>query len=272
MNPDILLRAEGVRVAFPEGEVVSGVDLSLERGEALALVGRSGSGKTMLARALLGLPPAGARMSGRVVFLGRENGDLPGGPCRLPAGRCAAMICQDSAGSLDPVRRVGDQVVETLRLRRGLGRADARTAARALLAEAGLPDPDILARRYPHQLSGGQRQRVNIALALAVDPALLIADEPTTALDAPVRDGILKLLGEVRRRRRMGLVLITHDLGLVRGNADRLAVMSRGRIVESGFAEDLLAAPEHEQTRPPWSAGRFPNRPVRRARCSRSAA
>ncbi len=250
MSGSELLRVTGLRVMLADGrEVVGGIDLAVDRGETLALVGSTGCGKTITGLALLGLAPGGSSVSGRVLFLGSDATDDGEGPARAPAGNCMSMVWQDAAGSLDPVLRIGDQVVEAIRCRKGAGRNDARRLALDLLSEVRLPDPAVIARRYPHQLSGGQRQRVAVALALAGDPALLIADEPTTALDPGVQAEIMALLRQIRDRRGMGIILVTHDLALVPGNASRLAVMAAGRIVEHGAVADVFAAPRHSLTR-----------------------
>jgi len=250
VNGSELLRVTGLRVVLADGrEVVGGIDLAVDRGETLALVGSTACGKTVAGLALLGLAPSGSSVSGKVLFLGSDAMDDGEGPAKAPAGSCMSMVWQDAAGSLDPVLRIGDQVVEAIRCRKGAGRKDARRQALDLLSEVRLPEPAVIARRYPHQLSGGQRQRVAVALALAGDPALLIADEPTTALDPGVQAEILALLRQIRDRRGMGIILVTHDLALVPGNASWLAVMEAGRIVEHGAVADVFESPRHSLTR-----------------------
>jgi ABC-type glutathione transport system ATPase component len=227
-----LLSCESLRVAYPgpDGgrEALRGVDLELDAGEVVAVVGPSGAGKSSLALAVLGLLPPRARMSG--VLRWRGEPVAPGPAHRRLLGRDIGMLFQDPLASLDPVVRVGDQLVETLRALRRAGRGDARRRSRELLAEVLLPDPAATERRYAHQLSGGERQRVALALALAGDPALLVADEPVTALDAAVGAAVAGLLGDLVRRRGMSLLLVTHDPRLTAGLADRVLRLESGRV------------------------------------------
>ena len=234
----------------PAGRVraVDGVSLSLRAGETLAIVGESGSGKTMLARSILGVLPAAALTSGHVFFDGKDLRALSSSAMRAVRGRDIAMIFQDPMTSLDPVMRVGDQIAELVQIHRALGpRGRRRRAARAraveLLAQMGVADPERVARRYPHELSGGIRQRVAIAMALSCEPKLLIADEPTSALDVTVQAQILDLLREQQRARGLAMILVTHDLGVVAGYADTVAVMYAGRVVEDAPTRSLFAAP-----------------------------
>jgi oligopeptide/dipeptide ABC transporter ATP-binding protein len=219
-------------------------------GETLGLVGESGSGKSVSALALLGLLPkrVGHITAGSVRFEGRELVGLPEDQLRHVRGARIAMIFQDPLSSLNPVLTVGRQITESLETHRRLNRAPARQRAVELLEMVGIPAARRRVDDYPHQFSGGMRQRATIAMALACEPALLIADEPTTALDVTIRAQILDLLGRLRAELNMAVLLITHDLGVVAGFADRLAVMYAGRIVETGQAEDVLARPEHPYT------------------------
>ncbi|HMB76236.1 MAG TPA: ABC transporter ATP-binding protein, partial [Kiloniellaceae bacterium] len=221
-----------VEIAGPEGPIpiLTGLDLTLAPGESLGVVGESGCGKSMLALAVMGLLPDLAQARGAVRFEGRDLLALNEAElCRL-RGRRLAMIFQEPMTSLNPVKTVGRQVAEGLRLHAGLGRAEALARAAALLARVGLPAARFPLTLYPHQLSGGQRQRVMIAMALACEPALLIADEPTTALDVTIQRQILDLLLELAEERGMALLLITHDLGVVAETTDRSLVMYAGQI------------------------------------------
>ncbi len=250
-----LLEVRDLAVEFhrphrPAIRPVDGVALVLARGEALALVGESGSGKSLTALALLGLAPASGRVAGGEVLIGGTDLlALPEHRRREFRGRRIGYVPQEAGGALDPVLTIGAQLLEALAVHRALRGPEARARATALLAEVGLPDPGATLHRYPHALSGGMRQRALIALALAGEPELLIADEPTSALDVTVQAQILELLGALRRRRGMGLLLVTHDLGLVAGHADRVAVMYAGRIVEEAPVAGLFGGPAHPYTR-----------------------
>ena len=247
-----LLEVQDLHVAFGPKTVVDGVGLSIAPGEKLALVGESGSGKTVTALALLRLLH-GARITGRAVFddgrQPRELLALPERELRALRGDQIAMIFQEPMTALNPLMTVGEQIVEVLRLKRALAPAQSAQAAIDLLAKTGIPEPARRAGAYPHQLSGGQRQRAMIAMALACKPKLLLADEPTTALDVSLRGQILDLLRELQRENGMAVLLITHDLQLVRRFADRVAVMQHGRLVEQGATDAVFAAPRHEYTR-----------------------
>ncbi len=254
MSASPLLDIQSLRITFGGKEVVHGVDLQLAAGERLALVGESGSGKTVTALSLLGLAQ-NARTSGRALFHGTQ-GEPPRDLLALPEqalrgvrGREVAMIFQEPMTALNPLFTVGDQVAEVLELHEGLSRRDAWDAAVEALAATGIPEPARRARAYPHQLSGGQRQRAMIAMALACKPRLLLADEPTTALDVTLRQQILDLLAELQQRHGMAVLMITHDLNLVRRFAQRVAVMEAGHLVEQGPVEDVLRAPVHAYTR-----------------------
>ena len=240
-----------VEIAGPEGPIpiLTGLDLTLAPGESLGVVGESGCGKSMLALAVMGLLPDLAQARGAVRFEGRDLLALNEAElCRL-RGRRLAMIFQEPMTSLNPVKTVGRQVAEGLRLHAGLGRAEALARAAALLARVGLPAARFPLTLYPHQLSGGQRQRVMIAMALACEPALLIADEPTTALDVTIQRQILDLLLELAEERGMALLLITHDLGVVAETTDRSLVMYAGQIVERAATARLFARMAHPYTR-----------------------
>ncbi len=238
---------------------VNDVSLRIERGESLGLVGESGSGKTMLALALMGLLPPGARVSGEVWFSGAADSHGTDGRKNLTAlderalravrGREIAMIFQEPMTSLNPVMRIGAQVEEAIRAHEPDIRAETvRRRAIAALERAAVPDPALRARQFPHQLSGGLRQRAMIAMSLAAGPRLLIADEPTTALDVTVQKQILELLDKLRRQLRLGLLFITHDLGVVAQVAERVAVLYAGRLVEQGPAREVLLRPRHPYT------------------------
>ncbi|MEY5099846.1 MAG: hypothetical protein RJA36_2565 [Pseudomonadota bacterium] len=242
-----LLQARGLRVSFGGREVVHGIDFQLAAGEKLALVGESGSGKTVSALSLLRLLPQ-ARVAGSVCLEGRELLELTEPELRELRGDAVAYVFQEPMSALNPVLTIGAQIAEVLQRKR----LDPRRAAQRvqeLLAQVGLPDPAAKAGAYPHQLSGGQRQRALIAMALASEPRLLVADEPTTALDASLRLQMLALLDELRQRMGLGVIIITHDLNLVRRFADRVVVLERGRVVEQGEVARVFTAPQHPYTR-----------------------
>lgn len=248
-----LLEVNNLHVAFgATAPVVQGVSLALAAGEKLALVGESGSGKTLTALALLRLLH-GARTTGQALWRapGQPERDLLALPerqmCAL-RGDEIAMIFQEPMTALNPLMTVGAQIAEVLRLKRGMGTTQAASEAVRLLERTGIPEPERRAHAYAHQLSGGQRQRAMIAMALACAPRLLLADEPTTALDVSLRAQMLELLDELRRESGMAVLLITHDLPLVRRFADRVAVMQHGRIVEQGRTADVFAAPQQPYT------------------------
>jgi oligopeptide/dipeptide ABC transporter ATP-binding protein len=251
-----VLEVENLRVTFPAGDgrrvaAVDGVSFSLDRGETLALVGESGCGKSLTSLSLLRLVPAPGRIEpGSRIRLGDTDVlALEGDALRAIRGRRIGMIFQDPMTSLDPVFRVGDQIAEGILAHFRVSRREARERAVALLRETGIPDPAARADNYPHQLSGGMRQRVMIAIALAAEPEILVADEPTTALDVTVQAQILEVLDRLRAERGMAVLLITHDLGIVAGRADRVAVMYAGQIVEEAPTPALFARPSHPYTR-----------------------
>jgi oligopeptide/dipeptide ABC transporter ATP-binding protein len=221
---------------------VDGVSFHLKRGETLAIVGESGSGKSMLCRTILGLIPRCARHSdaGQIFFDGKDLGQVSRRELIRIRGKEIAVILQDPMSSLNPVMTVGRQISEPLRHHLGMNRKDARQRAIALLDSVGLPQPEKKVDAYPHQLSGGMRQRVAIAMALACEPKLLIADEPTTALDVTVQAEILNLLDALQKERNMAMILVTHDLGVVAGLAQHTAVMYAGKIVEQAPTGELF--------------------------------
>jgi oligopeptide transport system ATP-binding protein len=250
-----LLEVAGLEAGFetPAGWVraVDGVSFRVGRGEIVGLVGESGCGKSATALALVGLlpRPAGRLRGGSVRLDGRELVDLPESELRRVRGRRVAMVFQDPLASLNPYLRVEEQLAEVARLHLGLGRRPARVRAEGLLAQVGLQDPGRCLRAFPHQLSGGMRQRVMIAMALLGEPDLLLADEPTTALDVTVQAQILELLRRIREERGMGILFVTHDLAVVAGLCDRVVVLYAGRVVEEAPTPDLFARPGH-----PYSA------------------
>jgi len=249
-----LFEVRDLRVAFGRNgvfaEAVRGISLHVDHGEVLGIVGESGSGKSVGMLAALGLQPEGARVSGSVRFKGRELVGLPRRALRELRGSRIAMIFQDPLSSLNPVMTVGDQIAEAVRLHNpDLSRRAALDRAKDLLALVAIPQPDRRLQQYPHEFSGGMRQRVMIAMAVANDPDLLIADEPTTALDVTVQAQIMEVLAELQARLKLGLVLITHDLGVLAGHADRVAVVYAGQVVEQAGVDDLFARPGHPYTR-----------------------
>jgi oligopeptide/dipeptide ABC transporter ATP-binding protein len=228
---------------------VEGVSFYLDRGELLGLVGESGCGKSITAVSIMRLvAPPGKIVAGEILFEGRDLLKLSNAEMRSMRGNDVAMIFQDPMTSLNPVFTVGEQIAEALRLHRKLSRKAARAAAVEAMREVSIPDPELRVNDYPHQLSGGMRQRVMIAMALACDPKVLIADEPTTALDVTIQAQILELLNNLRRTRDLAVLLITHDLGVVAEVADRVAVMYTGKIVEESPVDELFARPKHPYT------------------------
>jgi len=258
-----VLEVRDLRVSFPGSDhrrfyPVDGVSFSLERGKTMALVGESGSGKSLTSLALLQLVPSPGRVeAGSVIRMGETDVlALRGEALRRIRGRRVGMIFQDPMTSLNPVFTVGDQIVEGILAHFKMPRAAARERALQLLQEVGIPDPSARLKAYPHQLSGGMRQRVMIAIALSAEPEILVADEPTTALDVTVQAQILEVLDRLQESRGMAVLLITHDLGIVAGRADRVAVMYAGQIVEEAPTARLFANPSH-----PYTQGLFASVP-----------
>ena len=248
-----LLRVEDLRVEFhtEDGVVhaVDGITYQVLPGRTLGIVGESGSGKTVSSLTTLGLTrQQGARVSGKILFEGRDLVQLPEDELRRIRGNEIAMIFQDPLSSLHPLYRVGKQLVEAVRTHRDVSKAQARNRAVELLGLVGIPDPGRRVNEYPHEFSGGMRQRVMIAMALANEPKLLIADEPTTALDVTVQAQILALMERLQRELGMAIVIITHDLGVVAEMADDIAVMYAGRIIETAKTEEIFSSPEHPYT------------------------
>ena len=243
-----LLQVRGLQVRFGAKSVVRGVGFEIARGEKLALVGESGSGKTITALSLLRLL-GDAAVEGQALFAGRDLLQLTEREMRGVRGGDIAMVFQEPMTALNPLMTIGQQIAEILMLKKGLTGAECAQAAIELLAKTGIPEPARRAGSFPHQLSGGQRQRAMIAMALASEPQLLLADEPTTALDVTLRGQILDLLSDLQRQTGMAVLLITHDLNLVRRFADRVAVMEQGVLVEQGAVAEVFANPQHAYTR-----------------------
>ncbi|HLZ05752.1 MAG TPA: ABC transporter ATP-binding protein [Bradyrhizobium sp.] len=279
MNGAALLSVEAVSVDLPtvRGNLraVDQVDLHLAAGQTLGIVGESGCGKTMLSRAILQLLPKKAKLAGRVIFDGQDLAHCSAEALRKLRARSLAVVFQDPMTSLNPVLTIGTQLIETLQEHLELDAAAAKRRSGELLAAVGIPAPEQRLSQYPHQLSGGMRQRVAIAIALSCEPKLLIADEPTTALDVTIQAQILDLLAREQKRRHMAMIIITHDLGVVAGRTDDVAVMYAGRVVERAptqalfkqmhmpYTEALLAAIPKLETAPhtplPAISGRPPD-------------
>jgi peptide/nickel transport system ATP-binding protein len=249
-----LLETRSLTVAFPSprGTIYAANEVSFEiaRGQTLGLVGESGSGKTVTLRALIGLvPPPGWVVDGQIVFDGRDLVQMPRGELRSVRARDIGMIFQDPTVSLNPVLSIGDQLSETLRVNAGLKRAAATSRAEELLERVGIRPARARLRAYPHEISGGMAQRVMIALAICANPRLLLADEPTTALDVSVQDQILSLLEDLRLEKGMSMLIVSHDLGVIARACDNVAVMYAGRILERGTVDEVLRQPRHPYTR-----------------------
>lgn len=241
-----------LKVSFDGVQVLHGIDLEIAKGEAIGLVGESGCGKSVTWLAALGLLPQKARISGSVTLEGKELVGASRGNLEQVRGGRIAMIFQDPSSSLNPVQRVGKQIIESIRLHRGLKGADARAEAIRLMDLVGIPSASTRIDLYPHEFSGGQCQRIMIAMALAGEPDLLIADEPTTALDATIQAQILDLLARLRKETGMAMVFISHDLGAVSAVCERAAVMYAGRVVEQNTIASLFQTPRH-----PYTVGLF---------------
>jgi oligopeptide/dipeptide ABC transporter ATP-binding protein len=248
-----ILKVDDLKVSFAteDGVVqaVGGVSFELQAGEVLAIVGESGSGKSVTAQTITGLTRApNARITGSVTYQGRELNGLDDGKLRDVRGEQIAMVFQDPMSSLNPVYRVGDQISEMIRAHRDVSKREASERVVELLRSVGIPNPERRARHYPHEFSGGMRQRVMIAMALALEPEVLIADEPTTALDVTVQAQILRLIDQLNRDRDLAVILITHDLGVVAEVADRVLVMYAGQIVEDATLDEIFYDPQHPYT------------------------
>jgi oligopeptide/dipeptide ABC transporter ATP-binding protein len=248
-----ILEVDGLRVRLPTPDgpatVVDGIGYRIEPGEVFGIAGESGSGKTMSVLALMGLLPQGAAIEGRAVFEGQDLLRLPASTLRRICGRDLAMVFQDPMTSLHPMLSIGTQLTEHVRQHLGHGRRAAAELAVEALREVRIPDPESALKAFPHQFSGGMRQRIAIAVALACRPKLLVADEPTTALDVTVQAGIIRVLDRLRNEFGLTIVLITHDLGVLSSIADRVAVFYAGRVVEAGSRIDVLGHPRHPYTR-----------------------
>ena len=261
-----LLQVEGLRVTLPSGgrslTVVDGVGYQVEEGQVFGIAGESGSGKTVAALALMGLLPPGASTSGSARFGGLDLLSLSPRRLRRICGSEIGMIFQDPMTAFHPMLSIGRQLTEHVQHHRGAGKRAARELVAGLLDEVRIPDPERALDAFPHQFSGGMRQRIAIASALACEPRLLIADEPTTALDVTVQAGIIRLLDRLRRERSLSVILITHDLGVMSAIADDISIFYAGRIVESGQAATVLRAPRHPYTRALLDALPHPELPI----------
>jgi oligopeptide/dipeptide ABC transporter ATP-binding protein len=249
-----LLRVEDLQVEFSTSagvvRALDGVGFEVREGETIAILGESGSGKSVTAQAIMALlpRPAGSIVGGRILYAGRDLAALPAKEVRRVCGTEIAMVFQDPLSSLNPVFRVGWQIAEPFRRRRGLGKQQAWAKALELLDHVGIPNAKSRIHDFPHQFSGGQRQRIMIAMAIALEPRLLIADEPTTALDVTVQSQIMKLLANLQSETGMGMILISHDLGVVADVAERAAIMYAGRIAETGTIREVYDHPAHPYT------------------------
>ena len=248
-----LLQINNLEIEFPSRKsvlrAVDNVSLSLEKGDILGIVGESGAGKSTVGNALIGLlEPPGEMTKGEIFLDGNRIDNLPDSEKQKIRGKEIGMIFQDPLTSLNPLQTIEDQLVETINLHLGLGENGARERAVELLDQVGIPDPDVRVKQYPHQFSGGMRQRVVVALALCAEPNLIIADEPTTALDVSIQAQILDLMRGLCKEKQVGMVIITHDMGVIADITDRVAVMYRGRLVEHGATEKILGNPDHPYT------------------------
>ncbi|MFN0114255.1 MAG: ABC transporter ATP-binding protein [Paracoccaceae bacterium] len=245
-----MLEVSNLAVAFGSVQPLSGVSFTVAKSETLGIVGESGSGKSLTAMSVMGLLPliGGRITAGSVVFDGQDLTKLAEPAYRKLRGGRIGLITQNPMTSLDPLKRIGPQVDDVARLHLGLDRAGARKRTVDILGSLRIPEPALICERYPHQMSGGMKQRIVIAMALAADPALIVADEPTTALDVTVQAQIIRLLHDLVRERNLALVLITHDMSVVAQTCDKVAVMYAGRVVEQGAVEEIFARPRHPYT------------------------
>jgi peptide/nickel transport system ATP-binding protein len=255
MNPQPLLEVRDLHLSVraPNGNrapVLRGVDLSLARGQVLGLVGESGGGKTMVGKAILGVLPDGARIErGSILFDGKDVLAMPGSARRMLSGKSMSMILQNPMTALNPVMRIEDQITDVLRLHMRMDKAAARERALEMLDAVQIRDPRRVLRQYPHELSGGMCQRVVIAIAFACNPALIVADEPTTALDVTVQHQVLRLIRDLQMKSQTCVLFVTHDLGVVAKVCDAVSVIFAGRIIESGPVREVFEAPRHRYTR-----------------------
>jgi oligopeptide/dipeptide ABC transporter ATP-binding protein len=249
-----LLAISDLTIGFADARGVvlaaDGINLDIVPGQTFGLLGESGCGKSVTLRSILGLVPyPGEVLAGSILWQGRDIRNLPQRQLEAIRGREISMIFQDPTSSLNPVFTIGNQLIETLKIKLKMGDQEAQSRALELLGHVGIPSPRERLKLYPHQLSGGMRQRVMIAIAIASRPRLLLADEPTTALDVTIQDQILSLLAELQRESGMAMILVSHDVGVVTQNCDAIAVMYAGRIMESGPARQVIHAPRHPYTR-----------------------
>ncbi|MBF0679814.1 MAG: ABC transporter ATP-binding protein [Devosia sp.] len=249
MTSPAAIDVRDMRVGYEDLTAVRGVSFTVPAGGRMGLVGESGSGKSMTALALMGLLPAGWSTDGEVLHDGVNLATEPDKAFSARRGRTISMVFQDPMSSLNPVRRVGDQIADVIHRHNGVNRREAMRQTIDLMTQMNLPRPEQLARSYPHQISGGQKQRIMIAMALACYPQLIIADEPTTALDVTVQKQVLRLLNAATRERNSALLMITHDLPVIAAMCDTVAVMYAGRIVEYGTVVEVFGNPRHHYTR-----------------------
>ena len=262
-----VLTIERLNARLADVPLLRDVSLDVAAGEIHGLVGMSGAGKSILAKAVLGaLPPVVRVTSGSIRFEGTEIVNLPGQKMRLLLARGIALIPQDPLSALNPTRRIEHQMTDVMRARLGLSAAAARGRALALLDEVRVRDPESVLRRFPYEISGGQRQRVLIAIAFACEPRLIIADEPTTALDVTVQKQILRLIDDLRQRHGTAILFVTHDLGVVAKICDRISVMHSGVILEQGTVAAVITAPRHAFTRALFAATPRHDRPTQELR------
>jgi len=262
-----LLKVSDLKIAFRQdgknNQAVKGISFEVMKGETVAIVGESGSGKSVTALSTVALLPAAAQIEGSVTYEGREMVGADPATLQDVRGNDISFIFQEPMTSLNPLQTIEKQIAESITLHQGLSGTAAREKIIELLGQVGIPDPVMRLKSYPHQLSGGQRQRVMIAMALANNPELLIADEPTTALDVTIEAQILNLLVDLKNQKGMSMLFITHDLGIVRRLADRVCVMKDGQIVETGPTAEVFATPRHDYTKMLLSAESTGNPPPR---------